>query len=108
MYANMTFGENPGWRRDRSVCKKKGQVTLPIEVRRKLNLKKGDLVAIIETDEGVLITPQEALATKALDHIGEVLKAQGISLNELIDSGRDERGRIIEQQYGISAGEPEE
>lgn len=36
----------------------KGQITLPVEVRRSLNLKKGDLVAVIQTEEGVLITPQ--------------------------------------------------
>ncbi|KKU24380.1 MAG: SpoVT/AbrB domain protein [Candidatus Woesebacteria bacterium GW2011_GWC2_47_16] len=79
----------------------KGQVTLPVEVRQKLGLKKGDLVAVIETEEGVLISPQEIVATKALDRIGEVLKEKGISLEELIESGREERVSIIEKQYGI-------
>ncbi len=79
----------------------KGQVTLPAEVRRKLGLKRGDLVAVIDTPEGVLITPQEVLATKALDRIGEVLKEQGLTLRELIESGRDERSRIIQERYGF-------
>jgi AbrB family looped-hinge helix DNA binding protein len=35
----------------------KGQVTLPAEVRRKTGLKKGDLVSVTTTDDGVLITP---------------------------------------------------
>lgn len=82
----------------------KGQVTLPTEVRRKLGLKKGDLVAVIETPEGVLITPQEAIATKALDRIGQVLKQQGLSLDDLIESGREERSRLIEEHYGIHPG----
>ncbi len=79
----------------------KGQVTLPSEIRQSLGLKKGDLVSVIETDEGVLISPQEIIATKALDRIGEVLKEKGVSLEELIESGREERGSIIEKQYGI-------
>ena len=35
----------------------KGQVTLPADLRRTLNLNKGDLVAVESTDGGVLITP---------------------------------------------------
>jgi len=74
----------------------RGQITLPAEVRRKLGIKKGDLVAVVETDEGVLITPQEAVAMKALDRIGEALRAQGLSLEELIESGKAHRGRLVE------------
>jgi AbrB family looped-hinge helix DNA binding protein len=73
----------------------KGQVTLPADVRRRLGLEKGDLVAIVETPEGVLITPQEVVATKALDRIGEVLREQGLSLEELIESGRAERDELL-------------
>lgn len=83
----------------------KGQVTLPAEMRRKLGLKKGDLVAVVETEEGVLITPQEVIAMKALDRIGAVLREKGLTLEELIESGRAIRGQIIKEKYGI---EPDE
>jgi AbrB family looped-hinge helix DNA binding protein len=79
----------------------KGQVTLPAEVRRHLGLKKGDLVAVTAVPEGVLITRQEVLAARALDRVGEVLRSQGLALEELIESGREERGRLIEERYGI-------
>ena len=80
----------------------KGQVTLPTEMRKRLGLKKGDLVAVVETPEGVLITPQEVLATRTLDRIGEVLRKQGLSLEDLVESGREERTSIIQEQYGIN------
>ncbi len=80
----------------------KGQVTIPTQVRKNLSLKKGDLVAVAETKDGILITPQQMIASNALDKIGEALKEKGLSLEELIESGRDIRGQIVNQKYGIS------
>ena len=80
----------------------KGQVTIPQEIRKKLGLKRGDLVAVMETPDGVFITPQQVLATKALDQIADILKEKGLSLDELITSGRDIRTDILEEAYGIT------
>ena len=80
----------------------KGQVTIPQEIRKKLGLKRGDLVAVMETPEGVFITPQQVVATKALDSIGNILKEQGLSLEEVISSGRQIRGDILQEIYGIT------
>jgi AbrB family looped-hinge helix DNA binding protein len=80
----------------------KGQVTIPTEIRKKLGLKRGDLVAVMETPDGVYITPQQVVATKALDRIGDVLKEQGLSVDELIASGRDIRGDLLQEAYGIT------
>jgi len=79
----------------------KGQVTLPADVRRRLGLKKGDLVAVTETDEGVLISPQYVVAMKALDRVGRILREQGVDLDEMIESGRDIRGELLSEEYGI-------
>jgi len=86
-----------GERRNFVRVQEKGQVTLPAEARRKLGLKKGDLVAISETPDGLLLTPQGVIATKALDRIGELLKEKGLTLEELIESGREERMALIEE-----------
>jgi AbrB family looped-hinge helix DNA binding protein len=76
----------------------KGQVTIPTAIRKKLRLKRGDLVAVMETPEGVLIMPQQVAANKALDSIGEILKEQGLSLEALIASGRHIRASILQEQ----------
>jgi len=78
----------------------KGQVTIPTEIRKKLGLKRGDLVAVMETPDGVFITPQQVVVTKALDSIGNILKEQGLSLKELIASGRDIRTDLLQETYG--------
>jgi AbrB family looped-hinge helix DNA binding protein len=77
----------------------KGQVTIPTEVRRRLGIKQGDLVEMIETSDGVLISPRKVVATRALDRIGEALRETGLSLEELIESGREERVKLIEERH---------
>lgn len=84
-----------------SVVQEKGQVTIPSEIRKKLGLKKGDVVAFVETEQGVLISPQEVIAMEALDKIGAILEEKGITLEELIESGREVRGELVEEEYGL-------
>jgi antitoxin PrlF len=80
----------------------KGQVTIPLEIRKKLNLKKGDLVTFVEIEDGVIIRPAEVIVTQALDEIGKALEDKGISLDELIERGRGVRGQIIKEEYGLT------
>ena len=79
----------------------KGQVTIPLEIRKKLKLKKGDLVMFIETKKGVLIQPAEVVVSAALEEIGQALKEKGLTLEELIERGREIRGNLIEEVYGL-------
>jgi len=87
--------------------KEKGQVTIPKEIRKKLDLKKGDLVTFLETEAGIVIEPAEVVVSAALDEIGKALKEEGLTLQELIDRGRKIRGDLAEEEYGISDDEPE-
>lgn len=85
------------------IIQENGQVTLPIEFRRRYNLKKGDAVVFKETAEGLLISPKEMLVMKLLDEIGEELEARGISLDELIASGREIRQEIYDEKYASAS-----
>lgn len=76
-----------------------GQVTLPIEFRERYGLKKGDVVVFKETEEGLLISPKEAQVMQLLDEIGQALKEKGVSLEELIESGREIREEIYQEKY---------
>jgi antitoxin PrlF len=88
-----------------SVVQEKGQVTIPAEIRKKLGLKKGDLVAFVETEQGVLLSPQEVIASEALDQVGRILREKGLTLEELMESGREIRGKLVEDEYGSEAEE---
>ncbi len=85
-----------------SKIQQNGQVTIPIEIRRKWGLEPGDLVAFVETEAGVLIIPHaEGVAMESLDQIGEALKAKGITIEEMMEDGREIRGQLLEEEYGI-------
>jgi antitoxin PrlF len=84
----------------------KGQVTIPLEIRQKLNLKKGDLVTFVETEDGVMIKPAEVIVAEALDEIGKVLKEKGVSLEELVERSRTIRGGLVEKEYGLKDNPP--
>ncbi len=80
----------------------KGQVTIPKEIREKLDLKKGDLVTFVEIEGGVVIKPAEIVVSAALDEIDEALKEKGLSLEELRERGREIRANLIEEEYDIT------
>ena len=81
------------------IIQENGQVTLPVEFRRRYNLQKGDAVIFKETEEGLLISPKEAQIMNLLDEISEGLRARGVTLEELIASGREIRQEIYNEKY---------
>ena len=83
-----------------------GQVTLPADVRGKLGLKRGHLVSVVETEDGLLLTSETLIAARDIDRTEAELRAQGLSLDELIDSGRQIRGDLIKEQYGLDGRRP--
>ena len=42
----------------------KGQVTIPSQIRKKLKLKRGDMVIFVETEAGVILKPASVVATE--------------------------------------------
>jgi AbrB family looped-hinge helix DNA binding protein len=77
----------------------KGRVTIPLEIRQKLNLKKGDMVTFVETADGVMIIPVEIVTSQTLTQIGQGLKQRGVELSELMDRGRELREGLIKDEY---------
>jgi AbrB family looped-hinge helix DNA binding protein len=59
-----------------------GRVTLPVAICERLGLKEGDLVAIVETPEGLLITPHEIVATLVADQSGDALQGENLAPDE--------------------------
>lgn len=65
----------------------KGQITIPVDVRKKLNLKEGDKVLFIEEDGKFIITNAAYVAFKEMQQALEgVAEKQGITTEEDVDN----------------------
>ena len=66
----------------------KGQVTIPSEIRKKLKLRKGDLVTFVMQENGVVIKSVESAAQDLLRSLENDLGQRGVSLETLISASQ--------------------
>jgi AbrB family looped-hinge helix DNA binding protein len=78
-----------------------GSVTLPADFRKKYGLKAGDEVTFIETEEGLLISPRDVLIRRLLNDVASELETSNISLEDLMEAGREKRTELLKKLYGI-------
>lgn len=74
-----------------------GRIILPEEWREKHGLNAGAQVRFVETTAGLLVVPAETVLMNALDDLGQHLREKGITLEELIESGREERAALLRE-----------
>ena len=65
------------------TVQKKGQVTIPVGLRRKYRIEDGSVIAVVETDKGILLSPSAVLTTEAMKRLEQALNGHGVILNEL-------------------------
>ena len=83
----------------------KGQVTIPSNIRRRLKLKKGDLVTFVATENGVVIKTLDLAANDLLDVLGKKLQVKGISLNNILDRAQNMSGEALVREFSLSTDE---
>lgn len=86
------------------IVQKRGQITIPADIRRRYGLEEGAVVSISEEEDGVRIVPRAVVTLRALERIGEALRKRGVTLEELI--AETHRGR--EAPNGQSHGRASE
>jgi AbrB family looped-hinge helix DNA binding protein len=115
MYDNHAsiMGFRKDWRmaRQKSVVQKRGQVTIPSDLRRDLGIEPGDEVVFRRTEEGILITTEAAAKLARLNQLllemNELLEERGrergqpYTLEEMLAGIREERGKILKEEYGL-------
>jgi len=68
----------------------KGQIVVPAKIRKKLGLRKGSLVAIIEEPDGFCVRPVER---KYFEQYAGLLPGKGRATKALLEDRRKERAR---------------
>ena len=73
-----------------------GQITIPADIRRRLNIKDGDKVLFLESDDGVLMLNSSLIALKQLqkEMEGEAQRAGLITEEDVIALCRSVRKEL--------------
>jgi AbrB family looped-hinge helix DNA binding protein len=73
-----------------SIVTIKGQMVIPARIRRKLKIKKGSRVVIIEQEDGFMVRP---LDRKYFEHFAGILPTKGKATKALLEERRKARER---------------
>lgn len=84
-----------------TTVQQNGQVGLPASFRKRFGIKKGDKVVWEETENGLIVQPQASSVLEAYSKIGEAMQDKGITLEQLIEDGREIRGELLQELYGL-------
>ncbi len=80
--------------------KSRGQLTIPKKIRVTSHLEEGQVVSIIPVGDSVIITPKRLELDEARREVKKILKASGLSLEDLVAGLEEEREKLYRETYG--------
>ena len=76
-----------------TVVTAKGQIVIPSKIRRRLNIKKGTRLCVIERENEIILRP---LTAQYFENMAGVLNTKGKDLQELIEERvKDKKEREV-------------
>jgi len=82
-----------------SEIKSRGQLTIPKKIRELSRLEEGQAVSIIPVGDSVIITPKRLDLDDARRKIKKILKAAGMSPEDLLAGLKEEREKLYQETY---------
>ncbi len=80
--------------------RKKGTITLPVDLRAKYGVDEGDIFTLIDLGDGsFLLTPRISQVNRLGDRVAEMLKEENISVDDLLSTLEEERERYYQERY---------
>jgi AbrB family looped-hinge helix DNA binding protein len=71
--------------------RKRGSITIPMNIRKKYHLDENDPLTLIDLGEGIYLSPKQSVLPKLASEIDKLRKKHNLSLEELIDGVYKER-----------------
>jgi bifunctional DNA-binding transcriptional regulator/antitoxin component of YhaV-PrlF toxin-antitoxin module len=84
--------------------KPRGQLTIPKKIRVMGHLEEGQVVSIIPVGDSVLITPKRLALDEARRELRKIVKASGLSEEDLLKGLQEEREGLYQETYGKKGG----
>ena len=83
--------------------RRKGVITLPVEMRRRYGLDEGDVFTLVDLGDGsFLLTPQVSQVARLGDQVARVMAEEGIDLEEMLRALDQERELCYREHYADS------
>ena len=80
--------------------RKKGSITLPMDLRAKYGTEEGDVFTLIDMGDGSFVLTPRMLQVKRLgDRVAEILDEQNLSLDDLLTTLDNEREQFYKEHY---------
>jgi len=80
--------------------RRKGVITLPIELRRQYNLDEGDVFTLVDLGGGsFLLTPRVSQVARLGDQVAWLMEEEGVALEEMLEALDQEREIYYQEHY---------
>jgi bifunctional DNA-binding transcriptional regulator/antitoxin component of YhaV-PrlF toxin-antitoxin module len=80
--------------------RRKGVITLPVELRRRYGLDEGDVFTLVDLGGGsFLLTPQVSQVARLGDQVARVMAEEGVGLEEMLKVLDEERELYYRDHY---------
>ncbi len=80
--------------------KARGQLTIPKKIREMSHIEEGNVVSILPIGDSLIITPKRLELDEARRQFRKLVKASGLTIEELIEGLKEERTELFKETYG--------
>jgi bifunctional DNA-binding transcriptional regulator/antitoxin component of YhaV-PrlF toxin-antitoxin module len=81
--------------------RRKGIITLPVELRRQYDLDEGDVFTLLDLGDGsFLLTPRVSQVARLGDQVTRLMAEDGVDLEEMLETLEQERETYYREHYG--------
>lgn len=80
--------------------RRKGVITLPIQLRRQYGLNEGDVFTLIDLGDGsFLLIPRVSSVARLGDQVARLMAEEGITIEEMLEALDQEREAYYREHY---------
>jgi bifunctional DNA-binding transcriptional regulator/antitoxin component of YhaV-PrlF toxin-antitoxin module len=80
--------------------RRRGVLTLPVELRRRYDIDEGDAFTLVDLGEGTfLLTSQVSRVAHLGDQVARLMEEEGVTLDEILETLDEERERYYREHY---------
>jgi bifunctional DNA-binding transcriptional regulator/antitoxin component of YhaV-PrlF toxin-antitoxin module len=80
--------------------RRKGVITLPVELRRQYNLDEGDVFTLVDLGDGsFLLTPRVSQVARLGNQVAQLMEEGDVTLDEMLEALDQERETYYQEHY---------